>query len=108
MSFASKRIGAGWDEYFTGPSVKTLLNAMGVGLLFPKEFPLAKTSVSSDGEISFKLIEGERKAVIDVGEDEEYGYAYFQDGRFVPGKEEAKVSDPKLPRDLLTYFLRKE
>ncbi len=99
-----KNLIADWDKDFTAPSLETITNALEIAALFPKKFPVAKISISSDGEISLKLIRGKKQAVIDIDEDEEYGYTYFQGGRFVPGKEKAEVSDPKLPKDLLSYF----
>ena len=93
-----------WDEEFRAPTLKTISNALEVAALFPKKFPIPKIAISADGEISFELNRGKKRAVIDIDEDSEFSYAYFQGNKFVPGNELAQIKSKKLPQDLAKYF----
>jgi len=93
-----------WDEYFKAPSTETITNALKIAALFPKQFPVAKICLSSDGDVSFELIKGNKHAVIDIDEENEFGYAYLRGKTFVPGKEKGELPADKLPKDLVEYF----
>ncbi len=93
-----------WDKAFQAPSMKTITNALEIAALFPKRFPVAKIRLSSDGEISFELIKSKKRAVIDIDEDREFAYAYFQGNKFVAGKEKGVLTANQLPKDLVEYF----
>jgi len=93
-----------WDKDFKAPSMKTISNALETAALFPKKFPVPKICLSSDGEISFELVKGKKHAVIDIDEDNDFSYAYFQGNKFVPGKERAEIASNKLPTDLVKYL----
>ncbi|GJL64391.1 MAG: hypothetical protein NPIRA04_30450 [Nitrospirales bacterium] len=93
-----------WDKDFQAPTMETITNSLEIAALFPIKFPVPKISLSSDGEISLELIKGKKHAVIDIDEEDEFSYTYFQRGKFVPGKEKAKLPLNKLPKDLLEYF----
>jgi len=95
---------ADWDRGFKAPSMKTITNALEIVAVFPKKFPVAKIRLSSDGEISFELIKGKKRAVIDIDEDHEFAYAYFQGNKFVAGKEKGVLTANQLPKDLVEYF----
>jgi len=95
---------ADWDKGFKAPSMKTITNALEIAAVFPKKFPVAKIRLSSDGEISFELIKGKKRAVIDIDEDHEFAYAYFQGNKFVAGKKKGVLTVNELPKDLVEYF----
>ena len=93
-----------WDKGFKAPSMKTIANALEIAALLPKNFPVAKICLSSDGDISLELIKGKKHAVIDIDEENEFSYAYFLRGKFLPGKDKGELALNKLPDDLLAYF----
>ena len=93
-----------WDKDFKAPSMKTIANALEIAALFPKKFPVAKICLSSDGDISLELIKDKKHAVIDIDEENEFSYAYFRGGKFLPGKNKGELASNKLPDDLLAYF----
>jgi hypothetical protein len=93
-----------WDKGFKAPSMKTIANALEIAALLPKKFPVAKICLSSDGDISLELIKDKKHSVIDIDEENEFSYAYFIRGKFVPGKEKGKIPAKKLPKDLIDYF----
>lgn len=95
---------ADWDKDFKAPSMKTITNALGIAAVFPEKFPVAKIRLFSDGEISFELIKGKKRAVIDIDEDHEFAYAYFQENKFVAGKKKGVLTANQLPKDLVEYF----
>lgn len=95
---------ADWDEDFKAPTHQTISNALEVAALLPKKFPVPKISISNDGEISFDLVRGKRRAVIDINDDSYFSYAYFQGKKFIPGKETAQIKSKKIPQDLTKYF----
>jgi hypothetical protein len=93
-----------WDKGFKAPSMKTVANALEIAALLPKKFPVAKICLSSDGDISLELIKGKKHAVIDIDEENEFSYAYFLRGNFLPGKDKGELPLNRLPGDLLAYF----
>lgn len=95
---------ADWDEDFKAPTLQTISNVLEVAALLPKRFPVPKIAISDDGEISFEFVRGKRRAVIDINDNSNFSYAYFQGNKFVPGKEVAQIKSKKLPQDLAKYF----
>ena len=93
-----------WDEEFKAPSTQTITNALKTATLFPRKFPIPRICISADGEITFELVKGKKRAVIDINDESDFSYAYFHESEFVPGKEIGKITSEKLPNDLIEYF----
>lgn len=69
----------------------------------PANVPLPSISLALDGIITLEWDEGGKKAAAMFEGDDEYGYTYLRNGRFVPGELTAHTG-AELPVDLEQYL----
>lgn len=71
---------------------------------WPDDLLLPSIGVAEDGEIVFEWRKGDLHAIAEFEGIGSFGYAIYQDGKFVPGKETGSISSNALPTDLETYL----
>lgn len=69
----------------------------------PGDIPLPNATIGLDGIITLEWVDGSKKAAAMFEGDDSYGYAYFKNGRYVPGTQTA-VAGSGVPDDLKGYL----
>ncbi|SIN81943.1 hypothetical protein [Paraburkholderia phenazinium] len=69
----------------------------------PQEIPLPKATIAFDGIVTLEWQDGLKRAAAMFEGDDDYGYAYFRNGTYVPGKSVA-VAGNGIPEDLTSYL----
>lgn len=73
-----------------------------IGELAP-DIPLPRASIALDGMVTLEWRDGTKKATAMFEGDSDYGYTYFQNGSFVPGRNTA-IAGNGIPKDLTDYL----
>lgn len=73
-------------------------------LFLPRNIEVPDTTITSDGEIRFVWGVGDRRAVVIVDGEDEFGYAYYQYDHFIAGEETGVIKNG-IPEDLMRYLL---
>lgn len=71
----------------------------------PRDLPKPTLHISED-EAAFEWREGDLGAIASVEGDGVVGYAYREEGLFVPGAQEMALRDEEFPEDLKNYLKR--
>ncbi|MFL9860840.1 hypothetical protein PQR72_34750 [Paraburkholderia madseniana] len=69
----------------------------------PSDFEIPNALLSLDGSITLEWNQTERRAAATFEGDDDFGYAYYKDGRFVPGALPASIKSG-FPADLRAYM----
>ncbi|WP_175981199.1 hypothetical protein [Burkholderia sp. BCC1630] len=69
----------------------------------PSDIPLPDATIGLDGIITLEWVDGSKKAAAMFEGDDSYGYAYFKNGRYVPGTETG-IAGNGMPDDLKGYL----
>lgn len=72
--------------------------------LLPRDAEIPSANPTLDGEIRFEWGAKNKRAVVILDGEAEFGYAYYQSGRFIPGGERGAIRDG-IPNDLVEYIL---
>lgn len=72
--------------------------------LLPRDAEIPSANPTLDGEIRFEWCAKNKRAVVILDGEAEFGYTYYQHGRFIPGEERGAIRD-SIPSDLVEYIL---
>lgn len=72
--------------------------------LLPRDAEIPSANPTLDGEIRFEWGARNKRAVVILDGEAEFGYAYYQNGRFIPGRETGAIGGG-IPNDLVEYIL---
>lgn len=88
-------------------SIDLLTKAVPEALVFieelPDAVPLPEASIGFDGIVTLEWVQGAKRAAAMFEGDDDYGYTYYRNGRYVPGTKTA-VAGNGIPDDLTTYL----
>jgi hypothetical protein len=95
------------DAFDDEDAIDLLTEAVPEALVFIEELPdeihLPHATVGLDGIVTLEWLEGAKKAAAMFEGEDSYGYAYYRNGRYVPGVETA-VAGSGMPDDLKGYL----
>lgn len=88
-------------------AMSLLTGAVPEALIFieeiPEQIPLPSATIGLDGIVTLEWQSGAKKAAAIFEGEEDYGYAYFDNGKYVPGNVTATAGSG-IPEDLTRYL----
>ncbi|MDN7492545.1 hypothetical protein QZM35_32970 [Burkholderia sp. AU45274] len=96
-----------FDEFDDHDSTELLVSAVPEALVFinelPEAIPLPKASIDLDGIVTLEWKDSQKKAAAMFEGGDDYGYAYYSNGKYVAGAYKA-CAGSGIPDDLTSYL----